>query len=431
MNLTARGIVAAACAALLGVAGQWSPALGAFPWWRALVILLVLALVYEWLTIRRAALYGRPVAPDHLYLGRESKVEVEVENASSRSWRVRYAPVLPDVFAGPLDSRTLTVADGSTVRDALPVRPIVLGEHRWGPLPARVEGPLRLAWWSRPLSSTTVKIVPDTAGTRRVRAGSETGGSTALGRTGAGLEFRHLREYVQGDPRHMIDWKAYARTDRLYTRTFSDDQHLEVVVMLDVGRTSRTQIDGMSQLGHYVNLTARFAEYCVAGDDQVGLVAFADGVVAALRPDRGLRAVRRMRSVLSGLATRPVESDVLGAALRVRRIVQHRCLVVVLTDLYEHSATSQLVQTTRLLVPKHLPFAVGLLGKDTIALGARGAEGWLDPYRAFAAREYLRNVESNASRLARLGAHALVARPAELDNRVLSQYARLRAQHRI
>jgi uncharacterized protein (DUF58 family) len=240
-----------------------------------------------------------------------------------------------------------------------------------------------------------------------------------------------LRTYRAGDARHTIDWKATARASRLMTRVFTEDQHLEIMILLDAGRTSRTEIDGMTQLGHYVNLAARFAEYCVAGDDRVGLVVFAGETLRTLAPTRGAAAVAQVRAALSDLAPSSAESDVLNAALHARRLVRHRCLTVILTDLYERSSTSQLAQTARFLAPKHLPMIVGLQSVEIVALAAAGAADWLDPYRSLAAREYLRDVDANVARLARLGSHALVARPAELDAKVLGEYARLRAQRRI
>jgi uncharacterized protein (DUF58 family) len=203
------------------------------------------------------------------------------------------------------------------------------------------------------------------------------------------------------------------------------------MILVDAGRTSRTEIDGLSQLGHYANLAARFAEYCVAGDDQVGLVVFADRPLRTIAPGRGTAAVARIRSALAEMVPLAVESDVLAATLHVRRTVRHRCLAVILTDLYERSASGPLAQSARLLAHKHLPFIVGLLGEEVVELGAAPAATWLDPYRGLAAREYRRDVDANVARLARLGAHALAARPKELDRRVLGHYALLRAQRRI
>jgi uncharacterized protein (DUF58 family) len=298
-------------------------------------------------------------------------------------------------------------------------------------LPTRIKGPLNLAWWSRRLQPAgAARVLPDTLRPRGAMAASVEG-ATVQTTAGSGHELHHLREYRPGDPRHTIDWKATARSARLITRVFSEDQHLEVMVLVDAGRTSRTEIDGLQQFGHYANAAARFAEHCVANDDLVGLVAFADRPLATLEPARGTRAVTRIRNALTELAPGAVESDVLAAVLHVSRLLRHRCLVVILTDLYERSATSALAQSARLLLPKHLPLVVGLLSDDVIALGERAADDWLDPYRAFAAREYRRHVGANVARLGQLGAYAMTARARELDRKVLDTYRRLRAQRRI
>jgi uncharacterized protein (DUF58 family) len=241
----------------------------------------------------------------------------------------------------------------------------------------------------------------------------------------------HLRDYRAGDPRNTIDWKATARATRLVTRVFSEDQHLEVVVAIDAGRTGRTELDGLSQFGHYANLAARFAEYCAAGDDQVGLVVFADRPLCAIAPGRGLASITRIRRALTGLAPLPVESDVLAAAQCVRGLVRRRCLVVVLTDLYERGAASRLVQSAQLLAPKHLPMMVGLVSDDVVEMATREAQDSRDPYVGLAARDYQRQVQANVARLSRLGALALTARAAELDRKVLRRYRMLREQHRV
>jgi uncharacterized protein (DUF58 family) len=163
----------------------------------------------------------------------------------------------------------------------------------------------------------------------------------------------------------------------------------------------------------------------------VGLIAFADRPLATLNPGRGVQAVTRIRNALTELAPLAVESDVLAAALHVRNLVRHRCLVVILTDLYERSATSALAQSTRLLVPKHLPLIVGVVSEEVVSLAERAADDWLDPYRGLAAREYQRHVGANVARLGQLGAYAMTARARELDRKVLETYRRLRAQRRI
>jgi uncharacterized protein (DUF58 family) len=54
-----------------------------------------------------------------------------------------------------------------------------------------------------------------------------------LGRgTGSSLEFMDYREYVPGDDLRHVDWRTYARTDRLHVRLFREEiaPHAELVI---------------------------------------------------------------------------------------------------------------------------------------------------------------------------------------------------------
>lgn len=438
MSLSPAAVVAIALIGLLGVAGEWSAALGTFPWWRLGAALFLLGAGYElWIT-RRSRVTARWLGGERLFLGRPERLRLELANRSGRALSVQLAPALPpglrreDAAAAGSGILAVRLARDGHETVTVGLRPIELGEHRWPALPIRIRGPLHLAWWSRSLAmGETLHVAPDTLGTHAVTSGTATVGAAGRTTLGAGLELDRLRPYRPGDPRRTIDWKATARAATLITRVFSEDQHLEVVVALDAGRTSRIEIDGMSQLGHYANLAARVAEHCAAGDDVVGLVAFADVPVTVLAPGRGLAAVTRIRRALSTLTPRAVESDPLEAAVCVRRLVRRRCLVVLLTDLYGRGSGNRLAEAVRLLAPHHLPVVVGLMSREVEGLATTEARDRLDPYRSLAAGEHERRLRGGIARLARLGALAMTAHPNELDRKVLERYRLLRAQRRI
>ena len=110
-----------------------------------------------------------------------------------------------------------------------------------------------------------------------------------------------MRDYRPGDPQHLIDWKATARSSRLVSRDFSEDQHLEIVLAIDAGRASALRAGDLDRFGHYANIAARFAEHAVAQDDRVGLVVFADRPLAAIAPGRGIGTVVRIRAMLAAV----------------------------------------------------------------------------------------------------------------------------------
>lgn len=432
MNLSPLAIIGVGIVAALGILAEWSEWVGADIGWRLAAIVLVCGMLYEWLTIRHVEITAKLGGTRNLHLGRQEKLEIEFATGAPRQISMQWVAILPPGLKGSRQTRRVTIRPAAAQCESLAVRPVALGDHRALPIAARLLGPLQLTWWSRTVDTDSgVRVLPSTLGPRAARLGSFESGSARHVALGGARELHHLRAYRAGDPRNTIDWKASARVSQLITRVFSEDQHLEVMILLDAGRTSRSEFDGMSQFAHYVNLASRFAEHCVASEDHIGLVAFADEPIHTIPPGRGIGAITRIRQALLELAPRAVESDVLTAALHMRRLVRHRCLVVLLTDLYEQSATSRLALSARLLASQHLPMIVGLVGEEMIALASIRARDWLDPYRSFAAREYHGQINANVSRLAQLGAHAMAARPSELDRKVLDHYRLLRAQRRI
>jgi uncharacterized protein (DUF58 family) len=229
----------------------------------------------------------------------------------------------------------------------------------------------------------------------------------------------------------MIDWKASARAQRLVSRDFAEDQHLEVVVVIDAGRASGVRAGELDRFGHYVNAAARLAQYVVTQDDLIGLVVFADQPLLALPPARGTRAIARLRTARAGAQVTGNESNPLQAVLRVRSLVRQRSLVVLLTDLDDADVASQLLASVRMLLPKHLPFIAGLSSAAAESLAAAPAGSWLDPFESLAAQEYCTGLHRKVQALRALGAPALVARPEQLEGAVLEAYGNFRQRRRV
>ncbi|MYD96814.1 MAG: DUF58 domain-containing protein [Gammaproteobacteria bacterium] len=430
MSLTPLSILLTAFIALVGIADQWSEH-AAFATWRYGAVLLVLALAYEWSWVRRCRLRADILSPS-LYLGRTGEVEIILHNGEPRPLRVELAPHLPTGFAADGRTRAATIEPHGSHREAVPARPLKLGVRTWEELPARVKGPLGLSWCAKPCAlGAHLKVAPDLLGRRSHRAGIARTGSIARTLAGTGQELDHLRDYQPTDPRHTVDWKASARMSKLITRVMSDEQHLSVMLVVDAGRTGRSRIDGMNQLGHYINTAARFAEHAMANDDQVGLVVAAERPVTVLAPARGTRAVTRIRAALTQLEATPMETDLVAAALAVRRLVRHRCLIVLLTDLYGQAGTGGLMRSIRLLVPKHLPVVTGLVAEEVDHVASDEATEWLDPYVALAATDYRRGLTNSAAGLRHLGAIPLITRAATLESCVLEQYHLLKTHRRV
>jgi uncharacterized protein (DUF58 family) len=417
--------------AFVAIIGDWSrdPILAGL--WRVPAALLLLGLAYEsWLWSRSHLAFDIEL-PERVFLGRSASFRFVLTHTLKRSLALEVAASAPEHMEIESGNESLIVAPGERAVFSRRATPGRLGEYSWPSLKIRLAGPLGLAWWPKELECRRrLQVFPDL-----FRSGDEIKGiarSGALVGTdlGAGAEVLRLREFRDGDPPRVIDWKATARAGRLISRDFAQDLGLRIVIVVDAGRSSALRAGALDRFGHYVNVAARLAQFAAERDDQVGLVIYADRPLAALAPARGAAAVARLRAMLAASRVERTESNPLYAATRVRSLVRHRSLVVLLTDIDDASVESQLALAVRFLLPTHLPFIAGLSSAAAQSMANAPARHWLDPYRSLAAQEYCIGLDRKVRALNALGAPALIARPDDLERAVFAAYANFRQRRR-
>lgn len=417
--------------ALIAIMGDWSGEPGLALLWRFAAVVLLAGLAYESWVIARIGLKLDVLTPPHFLLGRGMPVDFAISQLSRRDWTLEVAPAAPDFFEIDTAVAALHLTAGATVTLERRATATRLGKHAWPAVQCRIAGPFGLAWWPKRLESgAPVQVRPDlfrSAG--EVKGVADSGAKIGFD-LGGGTEIVRLRDYRAGDAPRVLDWKATARTGRLISREFAVNDGLQIVIAIDAGRTSALRAGNLDRFGHYVNVAARLAQFAAEKNDLVGMVIYADRPLAALAPARGTAAVARLRELLSVSRVENRESNPLFAAMRIRSLVRHRSLIVLLTDVDDASAGSQLAQAARFLLPKHLPFIAGLSSQAAEVLMRAPATQWLDPYRSLAAQEYCVGLERKVLALKALGAPALVARPAQLEQAVFAAYTRFRRQRR-
>lgn len=432
MALRQNALILLLLTVVIAIGGDWSGEFELARFWYLPAALLLLGLAYEAWTATRAAPALQVDAPLRWFLGRATPIKFLLTHRLSRHLKFELAPGGAPEFS--MQRAVVTIAANADEPAAVALRATArrLGVYSWPGMHIRMGGVLGLAWWSRVLSvSGKVRVVPEILREADRLPGAGRRSGLEGRRMGSGSEVLQLRHYQPGDPPRAIDWKASARSRRLISRDFAEDQQLDIVLAVDAGRASGLAAGDTDRLALYANVAARLAQRAASLDDRVGLVVYAERPLAVLAPSHGAAAVARVRMLLSETAVQPADSNPALAALRIRSLTRQRSLIVLLTDLDDASVAGELRTALRLLLPKHLPFVAGIASPRVQEIASAPAVDELQVYRAVAAQEYAHTLRQNVASLRSLGAAAVLAAPERLDRAVLDAYANLRQRRRI
>ncbi len=161
---------------------------------------------------------------------------------------------------------------------------------------------------------------------------------------GVSVEFAQHRQYVHGDDTRHLDWKVYARSDKLYLKQYQQETNLDVMILVDSsgsmgygtleGRDAKGRMRTWRKFDHATACAAAMAHLALRQGDRVGLCVYADGIRSLVNRSS---AGGHWRQIVSALSTQPVERPTnLGRSMdQVLAKLNNRVLIVLLSDLFE------------------------------------------------------------------------------------------------
>jgi uncharacterized protein (DUF58 family) len=166
---------------------------------------------------------------------------------------------------------------------------------------------------------------------RKLASGSERG-ERASDSPGSGIAFSTHRAYAPGDDFRFLDWKLYARSERLYVKQFAEERDLPLHLLVDCSRS----------MGHGSGEKFRRAQELAAALGYIGLVnldrvtvhGYAADLGPRTPPMRGKKRVLALLRALAELAPAGV-TDLRRAARSLCARAPRSGLAVVISDGFE------------------------------------------------------------------------------------------------
>lgn len=167
---------------------------------------------------------------------------------------------------------------------------------------------------------------------------------------GFSVEFAEHRLYNQGESTKNVDWKVFARTNKLFTKRYEEETNLRCQIIMDVS-SSMYFPEVTSTSKNYIN-KLRFSALSAAAimnllkkqRDAFGLSIFDDEIKTHARCKSSTSHYRLMLTHLDEAIKNPERNKATAAAQSLHQIaesIHRRSLVIIFSDMFEQKDSAE------------------------------------------------------------------------------------------
>ena len=162
---------------------------------------------------------------------------------------------------------------------------------------------------------------------------------------GFSVEFAEHRIYNPGEPTKNIDWKVYARTNKLFTKRFEEETNLRCQIVVDA---SSSMYFPKGQEGNKLQFSALAAASLMnllkKQRDAYGLSIFDSEVRNHTKSKSSTAHYRLLLTYLDKLINNPEDGKSTSAAQALHQIaesIHRRSLVIIFSDMFESTEDTE------------------------------------------------------------------------------------------
>jgi uncharacterized protein (DUF58 family) len=155
---------------------------------------------------------------------------------------------------------------------------------------------------------------------------------------GFSVEFAEHRLYNDGESTRHVDWKVYARTDRLFTKRYEEETNLRCLIALDMSPSMYYPEGTNAKLKFSIHAAAALSYLLNRQRDAVGLCLFSDKIETLTAVKSTPTHTKKIFSLLEQLqrqdkgTNKTLVSNVLH---EVAEKIHKRSLVIIFSDMFD------------------------------------------------------------------------------------------------
>ena len=152
---------------------------------------------------------------------------------------------------------------------------------------------------------------------------------------GFSVEFSEYRQYIPGDSLRDLDWKIYAKTDRLYVKQYEEETNLKAYLLLDASGSMAYGSSGITKFQYGAYLAAALAHLMLRQRDAVGFLSFDQGIRDYIPPRSVGSHLHTLLHTLESLEPDGEDTDLAKTFHELADRIVRRGLIIVFSDLFD------------------------------------------------------------------------------------------------
>ncbi len=170
--------------------------------------------------------------------------------------------------------------------------------------------------------------------TSRRRVSSIYTGTKKSIQQGKGIEIIDHREYFPGDDLETVDWRIYARTEKLYIKRYEVEKNLALHILLDASSSMSFTTQNMGKFDYAGSLAAGFAYLAVQENEKFSISLFGEKLRAVMDLARGKPHFFKAIEVLNATKLEG-STDMAKCMQEYRSLIKSKAYVILFSDFFQ------------------------------------------------------------------------------------------------
>jgi uncharacterized protein (DUF58 family) len=155
---------------------------------------------------------------------------------------------------------------------------------------------------------------------------------------GFSVEFAEHKIYNTGESTRHIDWKVYAKTEKLFTKRYEEETNLRCVILIDTSSSMFYPVENQGKITFSIMAAACLAFLLQKQRDAVGIYTFSDKIEVQTPVSSTSSHIHKLFLILENLLKDKPKEKKTSIAPVVHDIadkIHKRSLVIILSDIMD------------------------------------------------------------------------------------------------